>query len=167
MECSEGQACNWQTGVCEPTCSEDADCPEEEFCSAITQFCTPEFRCETDADCTTGSCVGGVCVGCTDDTDCQQGLTCTFGLACPTLLVLTHVQRPIVMKQPRLVTHWMAVAIQLMALALRMMNAVKYMIAVSLGFVRAARWTVIVDLTNVVFSLPVCCSDENETLSYV
>ena len=83
MECSEGQACNWQTGVCEPTCSEDADCPEEEFCSAITQFCTPEFRCETDADCTTGSCVGGVCVGCTDDTDCQQGLTCTFGACLP------------------------------------------------------------------------------------
>jgi len=83
MECSEGQSCNWQTGVCEPNCSEDTDCPDGEFCSAITQFCTPEFRCETDADCITGSCVGGVCVGCTDDTDCQNGLTCTFGACLP------------------------------------------------------------------------------------
>lgn len=83
MECSEGQECNWQTGVCEPSCSEDTDCPEGEFCSAITQFCTPEFRCETDADCSTGSCVGGVCVGCTDDTECQPGLTCTFGACLP------------------------------------------------------------------------------------
>ncbi|SVC24521.1 uncharacterized protein METZ01_LOCUS277375, partial [marine metagenome] len=40
LECSEGQACNWQTGVCEPSCSEDADCPEGEFCSGITGFCT-------------------------------------------------------------------------------------------------------------------------------
>lgn len=83
MECAEGQTCNWQTGICEPNCSEDTDCPDGEFCSAITQFCTPEFQCETDADCVTGSCVGTVCVGCTDDTECQAGLTCTFGACLP------------------------------------------------------------------------------------
>ncbi|MEC9464894.1 MAG: hypothetical protein VX834_03865 [Myxococcota bacterium] len=83
LECSEGQACNWQTGVCEPTCVEDSDCVEGEFCSGITNFCTSEFRCDDDADCLTGSCVAGVCVGCQSDTECAEGLTCTFGACLP------------------------------------------------------------------------------------
>tara|TARA_Y100000589_G_scaffold272590_1_gene265740 strand:+ start:283 stop:468 length:186 start_codon:yes stop_codon:yes gene_type:complete len=61
----------------------------------------------------------------------------------------------------------MAVAILLMEPVRLMMNVGKYMIAVSLESVLAVKWTVIVDPTNGVSSLLVCCSDENNALSYL
>ena len=84
-----------------------------------------------------------------------------------TLLGLTRVRLPIAMKLPRPVTHWMAVVIRPTAHAHLMMNAGKYTIAVSLEFARGVKLTVIVDLTSAVFSLLVCCFNENEALSYV
>jgi hypothetical protein len=68
------------------------------------------------------------------------------------------------MKQPSLVIHSMVAVIHQMEPAILMMNAVKFMIVVFLEFVPAATWMVIVVLTNAVFSLLVCCFNENETL---
>ena len=68
------------------------------------------------------------------------------------------------MKLPSRVTHSMVAVIHQMELVIRMMNAEKFMIVVFLEFAPAAKWMVIVVLTNAVFSLLVCCFNENETL---
>ena len=83
------------------------------------------------------------------------------------LLAQTRVRPPIVMKPLRPVTHWMAVVIRPTAHAHLMMNAGKYTIAVFLEFAPVAKLTVIVDLTSAVFSLLVCCFNENEALSHL
>ena len=72
-----------------------------------------------------------------------------------TQLARTRVPQPIVMRPQKLVTHLMVLAIRQTVPARQMMNVVKYMTAVSLGFVLGVMWMVIVALTNVVFYLPV------------
>ena len=78
---------------CQPTCSEDAECPgysqtaEHRYCA--TGSCV---ECRTGGDCAEGEpvCRGGTCTGCTDHAQCPSGI-CTSDGSCGLELSIAYV----------------------------------------------------------------------------
>jgi hypothetical protein len=86
-DCYPGDACNLESGQCEPAACTDAhrDCAFQEFCNAASGECYEAAGywcrgCTTDEACgETGEnhCINNYCmVGCTNDADCPAGFYC-------------------------------------------------------------------------------------------
>ncbi|MCB9567339.1 MAG: choice-of-anchor L domain-containing protein [Myxococcales bacterium] len=77
-DCPNGQFCNAMSGMCEPGCNEDADCMAPTVCDLESNTCK---GCVVDGNCALGTiCVESECVpGCNDQQPCQGGLKCCGG----------------------------------------------------------------------------------------
>lgn len=86
--CPEGQYCG-PSGMCEPGCDADDDCPGMSTCDLDANQCV---GCGGDQDCALGTvCVGGSCEpGCNDQQPCQMGFTCCTGTCVDPLVDLDH-----------------------------------------------------------------------------
>jgi hypothetical protein len=88
-QCGPNEMCDMTTGMCVPVmsggCTQNADCPQGQYCNQQVNPPRCENGCRTNADCPSGVCNAmnqcefpnnSLCGPCMTDADCPAGLQC-------------------------------------------------------------------------------------------